>query len=67
MVARKVIENWFYWFLIDAIYIYLYLARDLVWYAGLYGVYLVMIVIGFRAWLKSLREDRVAADAKFAG
>jgi nicotinamide mononucleotide transporter len=66
MVARKVMENWIYWFVIDSLYIYLYLQRDLAWYAGLYLVYLVMIVIGYRAWLKSMqaaatvRDDRVA-------
>lgn len=64
MVARKLIENWIYWFVIDAIYVYLYSARDLVWYAGLYVVYLVMIVIGFRAWHKSLREAQAAAGAR---
>ena len=52
MVARKVIENWIYWFVIDSLYVYLYVDRDLFWYAGLYLVYLVMIVVGFRAWLR---------------
>ena len=66
MVARKVIENWIYWFVIDSLYIYLYLQRELVWYAGLYLVYLVMIVIGYRAWLKTLQVDEVAADGRDA-
>jgi nicotinamide mononucleotide transporter len=63
MVARKVLENWIYWFVIDSIYVFLYLARDLDWYAGLYLVYLVMIVFGFRAWWRSLRDDRAHGDA----
>jgi len=67
MVARKLIENWFYWFVIDAIYIYLYVARGLDWYAGLYAVYLVMIVIGFRAWLVRLRSEAGVAGAHDAG
>jgi nicotinamide mononucleotide transporter len=66
MVARKVIENWIYWFVIDSVLIYLYLARDLDWYAGLYAVYLVMIVVGFREWRKSLRDDRAAGNASLA-
>jgi nicotinamide mononucleotide transporter len=66
MAARKVLENWIYWFAIDAVLVYLYFARELFWYAGLFVVYLVMIVVGFRAWQKSLREDRAAADARSA-
>ena len=63
MVARKVIENWIYWFVIDSIYIYLYIERGLFPYAALYAVYLVMIVFGFGAWQKGLRSDRVVTDA----
>jgi nicotinamide mononucleotide transporter len=62
MVTRKVIENWFYWFCIDGLYIYLYVERGLFGYAALYGVYLVMIVFGFSAWLRSYRSASAAAD-----
>lgn len=55
MVARKLLENWIYWFVIDSISIYLYLARELVLYAGLFVVYLVLVVIGFRQWRADLR------------
>ena len=65
MVAHKLIENWIYWFVIDAILVYVYFARDLFWFSGLYAVYLVMVVIGFRAWQKSLREQ-APADASLA-
>ena len=50
MVARKVLENWIYWFLIDSISIYLYQARELYLTALLFVVYLVLIVIGFSRW-----------------
>lgn len=53
MVTRKVIENWLYWFVIDSIYIYLYVERGLFGYAALYALYLVMIVFGFVAWQKN--------------
>lgn len=66
MVAHKVIENWIYWFVIDAILIYVYFARDLFWFSGLYAAYLVMIVIGFRAWQKSLRGEGANSDARLA-
>ena len=50
MVARKVLENWIYWFVIDGVSVFLYLARDLVLTALLFVVYLVLIVIGMRRW-----------------
>jgi nicotinamide mononucleotide transporter len=66
MVARKVMENWIYWFVIDAVYVYIYWQRGLDWFAGLYLVYLVMIVIGFRAWLNSLDSGPTGADERAA-
>ena len=57
MVARKILENWIYWFVIDAVSIGLYLNRELYFTAALFGAYLVMIVFGYRAWRASLRED----------
>lgn len=63
MVARKVMENWIYWLVIDSILVWLYLERGLNWYAALYAFYLVLIVIGFRAWLKDWRGSRVQTHA----
>jgi nicotinamide mononucleotide transporter len=56
MVARKILENWIYWFVIDAVSIWLYINRDLYFTAVLFGAYLVMIVIGYRSWRASMRE-----------
>ena len=56
MVARKVLENWLYWLVIDAVSIWLYLERGLYFTVGLFCVYLVMVVIGYRSWRASMRE-----------
>lgn len=58
MVARKILENWIYWFVIDAVSIGLYLARELYFTAALFALYLVMIVIGYRKWRASMLESR---------
>ena len=50
MVARKVLENWIYWFVIDGISVFIYLARGLELTAALFVLYLVLIVVGFRRW-----------------
>ena len=57
MVARKILENWFYWFVIDSASIYLYLDRELYLTALLFCIYLVLIVVGFVEWQKSHRRD----------
>lgn len=57
MVARKILENWLYWFVIDAVSIGLYLNRDLFFTAALFAAYLVMIVIGYRSWRASMLEQ----------
>jgi nicotinamide mononucleotide transporter len=61
MVARKIFENWYYWFVIDSVSIYLYLSRDLQQTAALFAIYLVLIVFGIVAWRKDLDSDTAAA------
>lgn len=63
MVTRKVLENWHYWFVIDAVSIGLYLDRGLVFTALLFAIYLVIIVFGYRAWLASWHQSRRASTA----
>ncbi|MEH6580451.1 MAG: nicotinamide riboside transporter PnuC [Halioglobus sp.] len=55
MVARKILENWLYWFVIDAISIFLYLDRELYLTALLFMAYLVIVLFGFRTWLAHYR------------
>jgi nicotinamide mononucleotide transporter len=54
MVARKILENWLYWFVIDSVSIGLYLERELYFTAALFAAYLVMIMIGYRSWRASM-------------
>lgn len=54
MVARKILENWIYWFVIDSVSIGLYLDRELYFTVALFVFYLVMVVIGYRSWRASM-------------
>jgi len=56
MVARKILENWWYWFVIDSVSITLYINRELYLTAVLFVGYLVLIVVGYRSWRKDLLE-----------
>ena len=56
MVARKILENWLYWFVIDGVSIYLYVNRELYLTALLFTGYLVLIVIGYLSWHRDMQE-----------
>jgi len=52
MVARKILENWLYWLLIDSVSIYLYLDRALYLTALLFLAYVVIALLGYYQWRK---------------
>ncbi len=54
LVARKVYENWHWWLIIDSVSLCLYFMRHLYLTVLVFGLYLVMIVIGMRQWQRSL-------------
>ena len=54
LVARKVYENWHWFFVIDALCVGLYFNRRLFATMLLFGAYLVLILIGMREWRRSL-------------
>jgi len=61
MVARKILENWLYWLVIDSISLWLYVQRELYFYAGLFALYLVLVVIGLVRWHRDWRAASEAA------
>lgn len=66
MVAKKILENWVYWFVIDSVSIYLYVNRELYLTALLFGLYLVLIVIGFISWKRDYDASRLNAAPEAA-
>jgi nicotinamide mononucleotide transporter len=57
LVARKVLENWWYWLAIDIASVFIYWARDLQLTSLLFVVYVVMIPFGLVSWTRSIREQ----------
>jgi nicotinamide mononucleotide transporter len=53
LVAQKVVENWWYWIVIDAICIPLFYSRGLYVTSLLYLVYTVMAVVALMRWKRS--------------
>lgn len=66
LVARKVLENWIYWFIIDAVSIYLYVAKGLWLTAALFLLYLAMVVVGYWRWRQAHQLARSHEQAPFA-
>lgn len=56
LVARKVLENWWYWLVIDGVSVLIYWVRDLQLTSLLFIIYLIMIPFGLFSWTKSMRE-----------
>ena len=57
LTARKKIENWIVWFVVNFISVPLYYAQDLPWYAALYALYIPMAVWGYASWRASMRAE----------
>ena len=60
LVARKVLENWWYWLVIDSVSIFIYWSRDLELTALLFVVYVIMIPFGLVSWRRSMAAQVAA-------
>ena len=52
LLVRRVLENWIYWVVIDAIYVYLYASRGAFLFALLMILYTVIAANAFYKWRK---------------
>ena len=55
-LARKYIEQWFFWIIVDAVCCYLYVVKGIPFKALLYGLYVVIAIAGYRKWKKMIKE-----------
>ena len=53
LLSRKKLENWHIWIIVDVLYVGLYLYKHLMLTALLYGVFVLMAVLGLRAWKRA--------------
>jgi nicotinamide mononucleotide transporter len=61
LVARKVYENWHWWLLIDSVSLCVFYSRHLYLTVLLYGLYVILSVVGLREWRRSLPAAAYAA------
>jgi nicotinamide mononucleotide transporter len=65
--ARKLVESWWIWIVVDTISIPLFLSQDLFATALLYAVFEVLCIVGLRDWRRSMRTHAAALVASIDG
>jgi nicotinamide mononucleotide transporter len=53
MMARKILENWAVWVVVDVVYVGMFLFKELYLTALLYAVFLVLAAMGFVQWKRT--------------
>lgn len=63
MLSRKQAEQWLVWVVADMLSAALYIYKDLYPTAGLYMLYTVVAVFGYRKWVKMSKENETSDTA----
>lgn len=57
MLSKKKLENWLIWIIVDCFSIPLFLTKGFYLTGGLYAIFLILCIIGLRAWLRTYRSS----------
>lgn len=57
-LARKYLEQWFVWIIVDIVTCCLYFYKDIPFKASLYGLYVVIAVFGYFKWKKTIELEK---------
>ena len=63
LTARKYLESWAVWLLVDILLTGIYIYKGIMPYAVLYAIYIGMAVWGWMAWARTMREVQGAPTA----
>lgn len=63
LVARKILENWLYWIVIDFVSIYLYFSKSMMPTAALFVVYVAIAIMGYFQWQRRFQEKLAIAPS----
>lgn len=61
MMTRKILENWLLWIAVDVIYVPMFISQELYATAMLYFAFLILAVMGFIEWRRSLQRRILTA------
>ena len=59
LTARKKIENWYFWFIVDILATGVYFYKGIYFYAILYLIYIGLAIVGYLAWKKTMNAQIV--------
>lgn len=59
-LARKWLENWMLWIVVDVLAIGIYATKGLYIFSGLYGFFLVLATMGLVAWGQSMKAQHMS-------
>ena len=54
-LARKYLEQWLFWIVVDAVCCFLYIQKGIPFKAGLYGLYVFIAIAGYYKWKQMLK------------
>ena len=56
-LARKYLEQWFVWIVVDAVSSVLYYYKDIPFKGSLYALYVVIAIMGYRKWKRMMKTE----------
>ena len=62
MLARKILENWIIWIVVDSVSVGMYLYKGLYVTTFLFIIYTVMAVIGYFNWKKNMQHHALVSE-----
>jgi nicotinamide mononucleotide transporter len=57
LLARKYIEQWIAWVVVDVICVVLFIYKGIYLTAGLYALYTVLAIYGYYVWKQKMEAD----------
>ena len=57
-LARKYIEQWWFWIVVDMVCCVLYVQKGIPFKAGLYGLYVVIAIAGYFKWKQIMKSEK---------
>ena len=58
MLARKYIEQWWVWLVVDVVSSALYIYKELYFTAALYALYAIIAIFGYRKWKQLMNNEK---------
>ena len=58
-LARKYLEQWYIWIVVDIVTSILYFHKDIPFKASLYALYVIIAILGVRKWRKMMEQKEV--------